>query len=589
VIGVLLAVTLSVGSGDSYNFHSRTPPAIEASPADPNRAFVADSESNPGIWQIRVGSGQSVALSGASYQLSANLDCSESSGLTPRVGGFTLEPSGPTRGWIATTGCELAVPFNYATGAGVTVSYSGANRTAIPTRQELFGAFTRYQNGGGGASVPSFKTKYTSAVLRVGNRLLVATSNLQTTGSNPVFNPGTVLFFSLDDSGATPVLAPATPFFAVTSDPNPVGLALLPGGRVAVTNAGIFDVSFPPLVTGQGSVDILDPASGSLVGSIPLGVGNPMGPLALDPTGSVGLASSATFRRLYAVDVRGLSDLPLAPVDPRIQRPSCNDSSDASAGGVPCLRARAIRGGANAIVLPPPPGSSGIYSYVPAVRFAPTGDFAVATSYNDGGMAFVAFDPRNVTRPHPLLASRFGAPETLPATGPAGVIGSECCPGPLLLRATGAAGLATTDAIFATANPNGYIVRSHLGGSLTTPTGDADGDGVEDALDVCPLEPNPGAGQSDVGGVGTSSPPDGVGDVCQCGDVSNDGHVDIADAFALREFLANPSAPLAAPQKCDVGGPGPSGTCDIVDATLLRRALASAPPGIAYVCPPFVP
>jgi len=584
--GLLLAVTLSVGSGDAYDFDSPAAPAIEAHPTNPDRAFVADSESFPGIWQIRIAAGQSVALSAPSYQLSANLGCSAPFSVA-RIGDFWLEPSGPTRGWISTSGCELAVPFDYATGAGVAVSYSGANRPSVPTRHTLTGSFTRYQNGGGGASISSFTTNFTSAVVRVGNRLVVATSNLQQSGANPVFNPGTVLFFSIDDSGATPVIAPATPFFAVTSDPNPVALSVLPGGRIAVTNAGIFDVAFPPLVTGQGSIDILDPQTGSLVGSIPIGAGNPMAALALDPTGSVGLASSATFRRLYAVDVRGLGELPSAPVDPRLQRPSCNDSSAASAGGVPCLRARALRAGANAIVLPPPPGSSGIYSFVPTVRFAPSGDFAVATSYNDGGIAFVAFDARNLGRPHPLLASRFGAAETLAATGPAGVIGSECCPGPLLLRSTGSAGLASTDALFVTASPNGFVVRSHLGGSLATPSGDADADGVEDALDVCPLEPNPG--QADAGGLGTASPPDGVGDACQCGDVSDDGHVDIADAFALREFLAHPSTPLAAPQKCDVGGPGASGTCDVVDATLLRRALQGAQPGIAYVCPPFVP
>lgn len=585
---VLLAVTLTIGSpaSDTFDFESQFAPALEAHPTNPDRAFIADSESLRGVYQIRIAPGQSVDFAGASYSLSASLGCSSPLSVA-RLGGFWLEPSGPTRGWITTSLCERIVPFDYATGSGVTVSYSGANRTSIPTGHALTGSFTRYQNGGGGASTPSFTTNFTSAVVRVGNRLLVATSNLHHSGPSPVFNPGTVLFFSIDDSGPVPVIAPASPFYAVTSDPNPVALAVLPGGRVAVTNAGLFDVAVPPLITGQGSIDILDPQTGSLVGSIPIGAGNPMGALALDPTGSVGLAGSATLRRLYAVDVRGLAALPVAPVDARIQRPSCNDSSAASAGGVPCLRGRAIRAGANAIVLPPPPGSSGIYSYVPTVRFGPSGGFAVATSYNDGGMAFVAFDPRNVSRPHPLLPSRFGVAETLAATGPSGVIGAECCPGPLLLRSTGSAGLTTTDAIFATASPNGFIVRGHLAGSLATPTGDADGDGVEDALDVCPLEPN--AGQADAGGLGTATPGDGVGDACQCGDVSNDGYVDEADALALREFLARPSVLPAAPEKCDVGGPGPSGTCNIVDATLLRRALEGEQPGISYVCPPFLP
>ncbi len=588
--GWLLAVTLSLGSGDTLLFDAKSAPALEAHPTNPDRAFIADSESDPGVYQIRIAPAQSLAYAspGTDYHLPAGMNCTESLFNTPRIGGFWLEPPPATRGWITTSACELLVPFNHATGAGVTVSWSGSNRTSIPTRHQLTGAFTRYQNGGGGASISSFFTNFTSAAVRVGNRLVVTTSNVQQTGPNPVFNPGTVLFFSIDESGPTPLLAPASPFFAVTSDPNPVGLTVLPGGRVAVTNAGIFDVAFPPLVTGQGSVDILDAATGSFVGSIPVGAGNPMGPLELDPTGSVGITGSATHRRLYAFDARGLESLAAVGADPRVQRPSCNNSSAASAGGVPCLRERVIRGAANPVVLPPPPGGSGVFSYVPTVRFGPAGDFAVATSFNDGGLAFVAFDPRNLTRPHPLLASRFGPPETLAATGPAGVIGAECCPGPLLMRADGAGGLTTSDALFVTASPNGYVVRVHPGGALVTPTGDADADGVEDALDVCPVEPNPSP-QADTGGVGDGSPADGIGDPCQCGDVSNDGRVTPDDATALRGFLANPAAPLAAPQKCDVGGATPAGACDLLDAVRLRRALAGAPQGIAHVCAPFVP
>ena len=138
----------------------------------------------------------------------------------------------------------------------------------------------------------------------------------------------------------------------MTSDPNPLALTDLGGGRVAVTNAGISDASFPPLVTGKGSIDVLEAATGKLVGSFPLGAGNPGGrALALDPTGSVAVAGSQTYRRLYAVDVRGIAALPASDVDPRLQRPSCNDVAGDSAGGVPCLRTRVIRGGANPIVL----------------------------------------------------------------------------------------------------------------------------------------------------------------------------------------------------------------------------------------------
>ena len=108
---------------------------------------------------------------------------------------------------------------------------------------------------------------------------------------------------------------------------------------------------------------------------------------------------------------------------------------------------------------------------------------------------------------------------------------------------------------------------------------------MQDALDDCPVEAN--AAQTDSGGLDSTSP-DGVGDVCQCGDVSNDGRVTGADVAALRAFLAGAGA-LAAPQKCDVGKGATSGACDLLDATLLRRALALAAPGIEPVCAPFLP
>jgi len=585
--GLLLAATLSVGAPatDTLLVDSFAPPALEAHPANADRAFLGVSANGPGVFEIRTGAAQSIEYMGSSYLLPGNLNCTESAPFNvPLLGSVALESgTGNTRGWITTSSCELLVPFDYATGAGETISWSGQSRTSVPTKHTITGSFTRYTANGPGAAITSFRTNFTAAALRVGNRLLVATSNVQQAGASPTFNPGTVLFFTIDDSGATPQIAPASPFFALTTDPNPVALTALPGGRVAVTNAGIFDVAYPPLVTGSGSIDVLDAATGALVGSLPIGAGNPGGgDLALDPTGSVALAGSTTHRRMYAFDLRGIASLPVqTAVDARAQRPSCNDSAAASVGGIPCLRSRVIRGAANPIALPAPPSSgAGPYSFVSQVRFGASGSFAAGTSYNDGGLALVAFDPRNLARPHPLLPSRFGVAETLAATGPAGQVGEECCPGPMLLKGNGTStSLAGSDVLFATASPNGYVVRGHLAGSLAQPAGDFDGDGVQDAVDVCPVEADPG--QADAGA-------DGVGNACLCGDTSNDGVLGAPDVAALRAFLAGAGA-LPAAQKCDVGGGGPSGTCNVVDATLLRRALASQAPGIANVCPPFVP
>jgi len=113
-----------------------------------------------------------------------------------------------------------------------------------------------------------------------------------------------------------------------------------------------------------------------------------------------------------------------------------------------------------------------------------------------------------------------------------------------------------------------------------------DGDGISSNRDVCPYAFDPG--QEDTGGVGTSSAPDGVGDACQCGDVSGDGFVTIGDAAqVLRALLLPPTATLPRPELCDVGG---SVGCSVGDAVIVRRALLSPPTAtIQPACSPPPP
>ncbi len=111
---------------------------------------------------------------------------------------------------------------------------------------------------------------------------------------------------------------------------------------------------------------------------------------------------------------------------------------------------------------------------------------------------------------------------------------------------------------------------------------DLDGDGVEDTADNCPYFPNPG--QSDVGGVGAAAPPDGIGDACQCGDVSGNGRVTTADATLItRSLLVPPTATLARPDLCDVNG---NGACTTADAVITTRSLLVPPTTtIQQACP----
>ena len=63
---------------------------------------------------------------------------------------------------------------------------------------------------------------------------------------------------------------------------------------------------------------------------------------------------------------------------------------------------------------------------------------------------------------------------------------------------------------------------------------DADGDGVADAFDNCPLTQNPD--QQDRGGLGADVP-DGVGDACQNGDFDRDGTAGLVDSVLFQRGL----------------------------------------------------
>jgi hypothetical protein len=116
---------------------------------------------------------------------------------------------------------------------------------------------------------------------------------------------------------------------------------------------------------------------------------------------------------------------------------------------------------------------------------------------------------------------------------------------------------------------------------IATPTPDADQDGVLDAADLCPLRADPE--QADSGGV-ASAEPDGVGDACQCGDVSNDGRVTATDVELFRTALAaGEVASLPGAGKCRVNGAW--ARCSVLDVALLRRALTDpSVPTLEHTC-----
>jgi hypothetical protein len=110
-------------------------------------------------------------------------------------------------------------------------------------------------------------------------------------------------------------------------------------------------------------------------------------------------------------------------------------------------------------------------------------------------------------------------------------------------------------------------------------------DGVDDAFDNCPYTPN--AAQIDQGGVG-SPIADGIGDACQCGDVTGDGQVDSFDAEWIKRQALDLSAPLfLIPDNCDVTG---DEVCNGMDALLVRHAAAgTVSPFFGQNCPTALP
>jgi subtilisin family serine protease len=117
---------------------------------------------------------------------------------------------------------------------------------------------------------------------------------------------------------------------------------------------------------------------------------------------------------------------------------------------------------------------------------------------------------------------------------------------------------------------------------------DTDGDEICDAEDNCPFTPNPG--QEDSGGLG-SGDPDGIGDACQCGDVTDDGKLTVGDFQWIKSWVGSLETVSPGPgfdaSKCDVSG---DRKCKVGDFQSVKTAVGSmSPAGLQQSCLPAVP
>jgi hypothetical protein len=125
------------------------------------------------------------------------------------------------------------------------------------------------------------------------------------------------------------------------------------------------------------------------------------------------------------------------------------------------------------------------------------------------------------------------------------------------------------------------IVRKLDGatGELISECADADRDAVCDASDNCDHAENPD--QADDGGVGTAAA-DGIGNACQCGDVSGNGRVNLVDVALFNAALgAGGETGGVWSAKCDVGG---SAGCTLADVGRLNLGLAGVESAVRQAC-----
>ncbi len=145
----------------------------------------------------------------------------------------------------------------------------------------------------GGGALP---LTYTSGAALVGDRLFVTCSNLDASFD---LRPGTLLALDLDPQ--TGALLPGGAVLK-TTDFNPTAVTRVQtaaGPVLLVTNSGVYGA-------GPSSIDVVDPLSLRLLGTIPLGARNAHGRVIVSPDGARGYLPGQSSPDVYVLDLEGL-------------------------------------------------------------------------------------------------------------------------------------------------------------------------------------------------------------------------------------------------------------------------------------------
>ncbi|HEB89009.1 MAG TPA: hypothetical protein ENI85_05520 [Deltaproteobacteria bacterium] len=237
-----------------------------------------------------------------------------------------------------------------------------------------------------------FVTRFTAGAARIGDHLLVATSNL-IRSSRAQFAPGTLLLFEYDTGSDPPRVRPrADGPILLTSGYNPTTVTpyTTPSGRALAligVSGSIALGTGPDLVRTDSAIDVVDVAMGRLIATIPLGrAGLGFSPIAIDSNRRVGLIGAATRRALFGIDLAALDD-PLLGLGPE----ALPIRLDGSVSGYPDAR---LYSGDSPLPLPkrstgPPDSQCTTQTSVALSQIGPSG---VASDFCDGTLSILHLD-----------------------------------------------------------------------------------------------------------------------------------------------------------------------------------------------------
>ena len=350
------------------------------------------------------------------------------------------DPNVPPGFALATSTANEQVLFvSPTTDELVPLFVDGELRTSVPTGVDVTPEEDAESSHGDPVTDP-FTTSFTSGVAVTGTRAFVSTSNVMDGAGteDPIYQPGTILVFTLD-FGLGSIDSTPQVIFTTRYNPTDVTPYTLPSGRnfILVTSTGALGVSNETrlgLATGAteagkaGAIEVIEVFPGivddpALVAVIPLGETAPgFGKVTIDRRDWIGTLGSLVERRVLAVDLRVLQELPADPPD----EPVILDGSSVGFNPVidaPSLNIPAIGGG------PPAEACAGT---VVATAWA-SDDRLLALEFCDGTVSSWQVDLRGNPggSTSPLPPDRFSLRTVLRAVAPLVGAGAGQLQGPL--------------------------------------------------------------------------------------------------------------------------------------------------------------